>query len=640
MSADRNERLMNAAAGLPPTPPTRREFWAGLAIFVLVTITYLPALRCGFIWDDDEYVTDNPTLRTADGLRRIWLEPRSTPQYYPLVFTTFWVEYHLWGLSPAGYHLVNIMLHAANAWLVWLVLRRLRIPGAWLAAAIFGLHPVHVESVAWITERKNVLSGLFYLGALLVYLDVAALGRLPAEKTDRCGIRYIVATVLFVAALLSKSVTGSLPAAILLLILWKHGRITWTDVRSLMPWFALGLSLGINTALLEKSHVGAVGAPFTWSFVERCLIAGRALCFYAGKLAWPNPLIFLYPRWTIDAGNVVQWTYPAAALSVVALFLYLRRRWGYGPLVAVLFFGGTLFPALGFVNVYPMRYSFVADHFQYLASLGPIALVVAAASSVIDRWPILSAAGRKKETSPRRASTFDRRSIPALLLAALLLGLLARKTWNQESVYRDAEALWSDVLARNPQSGIAHFYLGKIRTAQGRAPEATRHFHEALRLQTDDTELHIINTLLANSLVREGDMTGARAAFEAALRQQPDFWEALNGLGNLLARKGNVEEAIKLYRRALAAAPQEAAVHHNLANALAVKGDLVQSEQYYREAIRLNPTSAAAHMNFGNLLARQERYSEAEQEFVAALDIDPHLEPARRNLARVRTARQ
>src|SRR5262249_44703460 len=167
------------------------------------------------------------------------------PQYYPLVFTTFWVEYHLWDLSPAGYHLVNVLLHAANAWLVWLVLRRLGIPGAWLAAAIFGLHPVHVESVAWITERKNVLSGLFYLGAMLVYLDIAALGRQQVETTGRPGIRYVVATVLFVAALLSKSVTCSLPAAILLLILWRRGKITWQDVRSLMPWFALGLCLGI-----------------------------------------------------------------------------------------------------------------------------------------------------------------------------------------------------------------------------------------------------------------------------------------------------------------------------------------------------------------------------------------------------------
>jgi len=622
-----------------PQPETRRPcFWRGAALFLVIGLAYIPALGCGFIWDDDEYVTENPTLRTVDGLRRIWLEPRSTPQYYPLVFTTFWIEYHLWGLSPLGYHLVNVVLHAANTLLVWLVLRKLGIPAAWLAAAVFGLHPVHVESVTWVTERKNVLSGLFYLAALLVYIDVARLGAGEAAEAPRTGVRYVLATLLFVAALLSKSVACSLPAVIVLLILWRRQRLTWRDLGPIAPWFALGLLLGINTAVLEKSHVGAVGAPFEWSFAERCLIAGHALCFYVGKLAWPRPLTFLYPRWTISTASVGQWVYVAMAVAVPAAFFAMRRRWGSGPFVAALFFAGTLLPALGFFNIYPMRYAFVADHFQYLASLGPITLVAAAVTLGCDRWFVTQTREKNRKSSFPLAPPFGASTLAGPLLAAVLLGLLARLTWNQQAVYRDAESLWSDVLAKNPQSGVAHFHLGKIRTAQGRVREATEYFRDALRLQTDDTELYIIQTLLANTLVREGDTAAAQAAFEQALHQQPNSWEALNGLGNLLARQGKIVPAMELYERALAAAPEKGAVHHNLANVLAVQGDFAASEKHYRASIRLEPRLAEAYLNFGNLLARQQRFAEAEELFTAALHIDPALEPARRNLARVRAA--
>ncbi len=611
-----------------------------VALFLLVALTYIPAMGCGFIWDDDDYVTENPTLRSADGLRRIWLEPRATPQYYPLVHTTLWLEYHLWGLAPAGYHLVNVVLHAANAVLVWLVLSRMGVPGAWLAAALFGLHPVHVESVAWVTERKNVLSGLFYLLALLAYVDIAQVAAKPVEKQRRPVLRYAAATMLFVAALLSKSVVCSLPAAILLLILWRHQRLTWKDVGLLLPWFALGLLFALNTADMEKKHVGAVGAAFAWSFAERCLIAGHALCFYIGKLAWPHPLVFMYPRWTINTANVSQWLYVAMALAVPTGLFVMRRRCGYGPAVAALFFIGTLFPALGFFNVYPMRYSFVADHFQYLASLGPIALASAAATLGWKRVSNAAAGHNRRKAIVVPAPNIGTYSWAGAMFAASVLGVLTVLSWSQQSVYRDPETLWSDVLSKNPQSGAAHFHLGKIRTAQGRAPEATRHFRDALRLQTDDTEMAAINTHLANSLVREGDVAEAQAAFHAALRQQPDFWEALNGMGNLLARQGKVAPAIDFFERALAAAPGKAAVHQNLANALAAGGNLDAAERHYRESIRLDPQFVPPYLNLGNLLARQNRLAEAEDLYSAALRIDPHLEQARQNLERVRAARR
>lgn len=595
--------------------------WGG-ALFAIVVLTYIPALSCGFIWDDDDYVTENATLRSVDGLRRIWFESGATPQYYPLVHTSYWLEYQLWGLDPAGYHFVNVLLHAANAVLVWGALSKLGIPGAWFAAALFGVHPVHVESVAWVTERKNVLSGFFYLLALSTYLDFAGLTTTSTNEQSRGRLRYVIATLCFVAALLSKSVTCSLPAVICLLIIWRKPRLAWRDLGPLLPWFAIGLALALNTAALEKSHVGASGSAFPWTITERCLIAARALCFYVSELVWPYSLSFIYARWKIQASDPIQWAYVVIVIAVTISFFVMGRRWGGGPLVAWLYFAGTLLPALGFFNVYPMRYSFVADHFQYLASLGPLTL----GSAVMTFW-------WERTSGPIGGAMLKS------VAASILVGTLAALSWSQQRVYRNTETLWTDVLAKDPRSGIAHFHLGKIRTEQDRHHLATKHLREALRFQNDDTELYIVNSLIAASLVRTGDVELAQATFELALQQNPRFWEALNGLANILARKGEVPPAIKLYRQAIEIAPEQPSVHHNLANALAVKGDLAESEEQYQHALKLNPHYAVARLNYGNLLARRKRFAEAEQQFLAALEIDPSLEAAQQNLTRMRTQR-
>ena len=353
---------------------------AGLLI-VLTVAAYVPALRGGFVWDDDKYVTANRTLRTADGLAEIWFEIGVTIQYYPLVFTTFWIEHRLWGLEPFGYHLVNVLLHATSAGLLWTLLRRLKVPGAWLAAAVFAIHPVHVESVAWITERKNTLSGVFYLLALLSYLRFEPPD--PQAHNRRRDWRfYPPALVLFTCALLSKTVTCSLPLVILLLLWWKRARWRWLNVLPVVPMLAIGALMGLLTAWMEKNIVLARGADWDLSIVQRCLIAGRALWFYLGKLVWPAEVMFTYPRWQVRADVWWQFLFPAATIAVVVALWLLRRRVGKPPLVAALFFGGTLAPALGLIDVYPMRYSFVADHFQYLASIGPIVLFVA----LLTRW--------------------------------------------------------------------------------------------------------------------------------------------------------------------------------------------------------------------------------------------------------------
>ena len=507
-------RPAGAQAPLAKTPDFGNRPWLLALGLVLVTfLAYQPVWHAGFIWDDDLYVTVNRALRSLDGLHGIWSKPGTTMQYYPLVFTSFWVEYHFWGLHPFGYHLVNVLLHALNAVLLWRVLRRLEIPGSWLAAAIFAIHPVQVESVAWITERKNVLSGLFYLLAALAYLRFRPLTDPKSARV--CDWRfYPLVITLFLAALLSKTVTCSLPAALLLLVWWKTGRVGKQDALALAPLFVLGAALGLVTVQMEK-HAGASGAEWTLSFVQRCLLAGRALWFYAGKLFWPHNLTFIYPHWEIDASLAWQYLFPVAAVVVLIALWRLRTRIGRGPLVAVVFFAGTLVPALGFFDLYPFRYSYVADHFQYMACIGLIALTVSAGAAMYQR------AGQHGRDSGRLAT-------------ALVLVLLAVSTWKQARIYQDQETLWRDTLARNPAAWMAHNNLGAILIQQDKIEKAMGHSEQALQLNPDDSEAHY---RLGVTLERAGKTNDAIWHYQQALRTHPDYPEAQTALARLQSRQ-------------------------------------------------------------------------------------------------------
>ena len=509
--------------------------WQGGLIVLLVCLAYLPALHGGFIWDDDVYVTNNLTLHDLGGLQRIWFEVGAVPQYYPMVHTTFWLEYHLWGLNPFGYHLINVLLHATAAILLWQVLLRLRIRGAWLAAILFAVHPVCVESVAWITERKNVLSAVFYFAAALAYLRFAAWEE-PGGPNRLRWHWYLGALVLFLAALLSKTVTCSLPAALLLVCWWKQGRVPRGDILPLLPFFALGMGLGLMTAWMEKFHVGAQGAAWSLTLADRGLIAGRALWFYAGKLVWPAHLTFIYPRWKIEPAVWWQWLFPVAAVGVVAGLWLGRRRIGKAPLVAVLFFAGTLGPALGFVNVYPMRYSFVADHFQYLASVGLITLCAAG----LARIP---------------------RVIPATLI--VLLGVL---TWQQAGMYRNLETLWQKTLARNPDCSMAHNDLGSLLYDQGHIEEAMEHYRKAIQSDPNNCEA-LINLGIAFAARRQ--FNEAIENYRRAIEIQPNDCDTLNNLGATLATEGRFDEAIENFRRVIQIYPNHCGALNNLALVLA-----------------------------------------------------------------------
>jgi len=590
-----------------PAPPSQdgpgsartRRLAAGALLAVLTLAAYLPALGGGFVWDDDSLLTENPNMRTVGGLWRTWFDPTSNEDYYPLTHTSWWIEYRLWGLRPLGYHLSNVILHAANAVLVWLILGRLGVPGAWVAAAVFAVHPVHVESVAWVAERKNVLSGLLFLLAMGSFLRFALAEGDPPDR--RRWQFYGLSLILFVLALLAKPVTMTLAAALPLVVWWKRGRLTARDVLATLPYLAIAAPMTLLTMWVQRHHVGAFGATFEHTVLERCLIAGRVLVFYAGKLLWPVHPTFAYPKWDIDAGLWWQYLFPAGAAAAVAALAVLRRRLGGGPLLAVLFFIVTLAPALGFVDIYWHRYYFVADHIVYLASLGLTALGAAVAVG-----------------AARRAGVWGRRFGPGA--AAAVLAVLGILTWQQCHIYKDSETLWTDTLAKNPASWMAHNNLGRVLAARQELDKAIHHYHEALRLWPGCPEAHVS---LGIALLTKGKHSEAAAEFQEAARLNPRFGAAHNNLGLVLATQGRVAEAIDHYRQALGFHPLYVQARINLAIALISQGKTDEAIEHFREALRIEPEAAAAHYNLGVALAGRGSLEEATAHFRETLRLQP-----------------
>jgi tetratricopeptide (TPR) repeat protein len=585
--------------------------WVCSFVLVLITLlAYQPVWHAGFVWDDDSWTTRILSLlRDFSGLQMIWCQPMALQQYYPLTATSFWIDYHLWGFWALPYHVENVLLHVFAALLFWQLLRRLEVPGGWLAGAIFALHPVMVESAGWITERKNVLSLVLYLGALLAY------GRFTSFwKEDNAPPReraYWWALLLAFAALLAKTTALSLPAVILLIGWWKRGRIRWReDVQPTLPFFALAIGLSLVTAWLEKNHLHAEGADWAVSFSQRCLMAGRAFWFYLGKLLWPVNLCFVYPRWQLDAGSMSQWLYPITAVGTLFALWLARRRIGRGPATAAFFFVGTLFPVLGFINAYFMRYSFVCDHWTYLSSLGPIALGAALVT-------------RTAEHLRARSMFYG--------FAVVILPLLMILTSQQARVYRDMETLWRDTLAKNPAAWMAHNNLSDTLIQQGKIEKAIWHLEQQLRLKPDA----VAHRNLGLALAQAGRVGEAIEHYEQALRIQPDYAAAHSNLGLALARLGKTQEAMEHYEQALRIEPDFAEAHNNLGNALKQAGKIEEAIAHYEQALRIKPDFAEAHCNLGIALGQAGRLGEAIGHLQQALQIKPDYTQARNALARL-----
>lgn len=567
-----------------------RSLTLAACLLVITVAAYSTAIGGGFIWDDGDYVTENLMIRSFAGLRAIWLDPSATPQYYPLVHSSFWIEYQLWGLWPAGYHLVNVLLHVVNSLLLWRLLVRFRVPAAWLAALVFAVHPVHVESVAWITERKNVLSGCFYLTSLLCFLRFWDFTKEDLTSQHKLRGWYFVALLFFLFAMWSKTVAATLPAAICVLVWWQRGRISPRVLAVLAPMFLIGIGLGLLTVWLEKHHVGAKGIDWQLSLVDRCLIAGRAIVFYACKLVWPANLTFIYPRWQIDATVLWQYAFPSLVIAVIAALWGLRKRIGRGPLAAVLFFTGTLFPALGFFDVYPMRFSFVADHFQYVASIGVIVLVVVSASV---------AANRIFPSSP---------GLPQIS-AGLIVGTLVVITWQQGKIYEGLEVLWRDTLYKNPNAFLAHNNLGALLNDRGDYEEAEEYLVQAVRIKPDFVD-SVVN--LAKTREGLGDLAQAEVLYQQATGIDANFAPAFNGLGAVYGMTGRAELSEKNLRRALELDPRHARAHSNLATLFGVTGRTDESIREFDVALRLDPTLTDTRANFARVLMSQQQFDRAQ----------------------------
>jgi Tfp pilus assembly protein PilF len=578
-----------------------------LLLVAATVVAYLPALSAGFVWDDDSHVTDNQCLRSLDGLRRIWLEPGATPQYYPLTHTSFWLEYRLWGSRPFGYHLNNILLHALNAVLIVLLLRRLGVPGAWLAGLLFALHPVHAESVAWVSERKNVLSGAFYLAAALAFLRYAP----PSGEDGKRGPKryHLLFLGLFLAALLSKTVTATLPAALLLVLYWCRGRVTRRDLPPLLLPFGLAVAAGSVTVWMEAHHVGAVGESWDLGVVERVLISGRALWFYLGTLAWPVDLTFIYPRWEVDSGAIWQFLYPAAVLVSLAVLVLARHRIGRGPVVAALYFAGTLVPALGFFNVYPFRFSFVADHFQYLASIGPLAVAGAVGVGILSRWPW--------------AGT---------VLGCVLLSTMGFLSWQRAQAFADEETLWRDTLASNPAAWMAHLNLGALLDRSNRVEEAYRHYALALQGKPD---LAGGWSNLGAAAQRLGRPAEALDHFATALRLDPGHVDATMNRANALFAAGRIDEAAAGYRRVVELRSDHAGARNNLGVLLLAQGDAAGAAEQLEAAVAARPGFVRAWITLGEAREQQGRPVDAAAAYRRALELEPGQRDAAGALARL-----
>lgn len=560
----------------------------GAFLVAATFIAYKPVWNAGYIWDDDFYVTENKLLAAPDGLKRMWFsidDVRS--QYFPLTYTALRIEYSFWGLNSSGYHLFNILLHALNALLLWLLLRRLKLPGSWLAAAIFALHPVHVESVAWITEQKNVLSLFFSLLAMLSWVEFTG----DSFPSVRRGY-YVLALLFFAMALFAKTTACTLPAAMLLVLWLKDKPIDFRRLVQIVPFAALGIGMGLVSMWVERYH-GTHGELFSLGIAERALIAGRAIWFYAAKLLAPVNLAFSYPRWEINPADPLAWIWLAAAVVFCfVVFLWARQYISRGFKAAVIFYAVTLSPLLGFIMLYTFQYTFVADHYQYVASIGPIALVAAGISRVFDR-----------------INNFRWILVPVIF--GVLLMALGLMTWRQAGVYVDSETLWRDTIAKNPKSALALNNMGDILFKKGNFDEAITAQKKVVELKPDA----MAHYNLSMSFLLKGQIDESVMHFEKAVDYAGDTVVKWKKLGDEFMKRGSIEEAAAKYQDTLKMCRLIADVRSNYYNKLLRDKPVAGKAERCRMDGNMNSICASAQSALGNILIGQGRHEEATGHF-------------------------
>ena len=599
------------------------DFCKGAAIVLLTVAAYLPVLHAGFVWDDDALVAANPVIKAANGLREIWFTTKLA-DYFPLTYMSFWLEWRLWGMNPAGYHVTNVLLHGLSAIVLWRVLRRLKIPGAYMAAVVFAVHPVNVESVACIAQRKNTLCIVFFLLSVLWYVRSDDQGsEVRGQKSalwsspifHRPSSLYCLSLLAFLCALLSKTAVVMLPFVLLLYHWWLRrggggataATSTTAPVNSpssilhppillrLAPFFALSLGLGLVTVWFQSHRAIGEQVVNLSPLAARLAGAGWAVWFYLGKALFPVRLCFVYPRWEIDPQAAVAWLPDVGLVALFGLLWIFRQRLGRGCVFAFAYFVLMLFPVLGFFNIYFQRYSLVADHYQYQSIVAVIALVVCFLARLVAR-PLVR-----------------------VLLASALIGTLTCLSFRQASHYRDARTLWQDTLAKNPTCWLAHIGFGLTSFELGRFGEAIEHYQQSLRHGPENAEAHYD---LGLAFAQLGRLKEAEFEFAETIRLSPGHVESRNLLGNILLQQDRPREAEAAFRATLDLDPNHAQAHNNLGCALAQQARPREAEAEFERALALDPQQVSAHCNLGKLWASEGKVELAMDHYRVAVKMD------------------
>ena len=599
-----------------PSTPTPEPLWVIaviiLALGLLTLGAYAPALNAGFLYDDPGFVLAAPVVSADGAWHDIWLDSSSTPRYAPLVFTSFRIEYRLWPGSVSVHHLVNILLHAAAAALLWRVLQRLAVPGALPAAAVFALHPVHVESVAWLVQRANVLSAFFAWAAVLAYLHFAHLGTGALDRPPRRSATwYGLALACFVFAMSSNPVTCTLPVALLLVLWWKRDRLSRRDLGPLVPFFIIAVTLVVVAVVAQKTHARPADPDLDLSWAGSCIAAGRAVWLCAARVICPVNLAFIYPAWRIDPGVWYLWFAPASILAVLAAVARWRDWLGKGGCAAVFIFVVTLVPGLGLLDWGDIRYSPVTDHDLYHASASLIALLAAGVTLAVARW----------RTVPSGAP---------LAGAALLLWVLGTITWFHAHHYEDAETLWRATLARNPQAWPAQVGLGDLLLARGQSGPAADHYRQVLAHRPETGR---VRTKLSIALMHQERTDEAVTELRIALEHDPDAYLAHLRLGDFLLARGQSRTAADHFRLVLAVRPDHPRARTKLGVALLHQDRPAEALAELQIALQHDPDDPLTHGTLGITLARHDRPDESLEHLRRAAELAGTDPVAHKNLA-------
>jgi tetratricopeptide (TPR) repeat protein len=589
------------------SPWFRRDWLWGLILILSVILTYIPVSKAGFVFDDEPILTANPCIVGPLGLREIWTT--SAADISPLTFTTLWAEHALWGLASLPYHLVNVLLHGACAILLWRVLRSLRVPGAWLGAALWALHPVAVESVAWISEMKNTESGLFFLLSILFFLRWLRAKDLGGRT--RGGWNYALSLLFAALAMTSKSSTVILPIVLCLCAWWEEGQWHWRNAARTAPFLVMAIAASALSIWTQTLQLGMETDPqWARAWPERLGAAGDAVWFYLGKLLWPHPLITIYPRWQIAAEQWVSYLALLAVIVILSIFWLNRERWSRACFFAFAYFTVALLPTLGLIDNPIFRYSLVFDHFQYLASMGPLALAGAALT---------------------RFSGFiiPRKEWLQWILCAGLLLILGMVSWQRTWIYQSEATLWTDTLAKNPNCWVGYNNLGRSFFGKGQLDEAIALYKKALEINPNYAFAH---SNLGATLFRKGRLDEAIAQYQKALEINGNYAEAHSNLGAALVQKGQLDAAVAQCQKALEIKPIYAEAHFNLGVTFLQKGQVDEAVTQFQKAVEINPNYEDARTNLGNVLFREGQLDEAVAQLQKAVEINTNDPEAHTNL--------